>query len=861
MARPDPPLKAAAAPDRRPLRTFAALAAAVFGVEALVMAVLPRLPLPAGNGIALALADAALLTAVLAPLLYRLVIVPLQRRARETREGHQLLGAILGNVDNGILALSADRRVMFHNRRFAELWGLDPAWLGRGPSLDDVLGRLGPAGAAEELRTQLAAVFSPPAGRAELDVSRLDGLTLECRATPLADGGHLLSHRDVTGQRRAEGAAQAQTEFTRSLLQGSAVATFVIDADHRVRFWNRACEELTGLSAADLVGTADQWKAFYPHPRPCLADLVVDGTEERMAGLYPTWGRSALAPEALHAEAWNDHLGAARRYISFDAAPIRDAQGRLVAAVETIQDLTDHQQALEEIARLARAVEQAVEAVVIFDPRGVIRYANAAFETVSGLDRSRWHGMPARALVAPTQGRRFLRGLRAVLARGGAWTGQLSHRRPDGARMELKCVVSPLLDDQGAVLEWVALLQDVTRETELERQVALAQKLQAVGTLAGGIAHDFNNLLSAILGYAELALDDAPPGSPGAGYLDRVLRAGERAQELVQHLLAFSRQSEGGLRPARLGTVVEEALDFFRASAPPDLAVVWTNRALSDAVEIDAPEVRQAILHLCTNAAQAIGDQPGTVELSLDQVTLGGGTTRHPELAPGRYLRLRVVDTGPGMSDEVLRRAFDPFFTTREVGGGTGLGLSVVHGVAQSHGGAVEAESRLGHGTTLTLYLPWAGAGEETAPEAPADEPTPARARVLFVDDEELLVELGRDLLSRMGFDVVAEQDPRRALEALRADPGGFDAVVTDLAMPHVSGVELALAARALRPDLPVVLCTGASDERARVAARETGAQEVLTKPVRRRDLEAALARCLPENPAAPGAPPRARTP
>lgn len=763
---------------------------------------------------------------------------------------HSLLQAVVENTDNAILVLDARRRVAFYNRLFTRMWGFSPEFLDTGPAIEEMLRDacargLYPADQADELIRRRLELLQGREPRTVIDTPRLDGVVVEGYATALPDGGYLLTYRDVTQRRAAEDAIRQQMEFTRNLLQSSPVATFVVDREHLVRFWNRACEDLTGIPAGEMVGTDEQWRPFYPAPRPCLADLVIGGEAERLPHLYPVWGRSRLGADGLHAEGWYDALGGRRRYIVFDAAPIRASDGEVVAAVETIQDFTAHQKAKEELAFLARAVDQAVEAVFIADVNFQVQYVNPAGQRVTGYGLQEFLGRDLRGVLREGQEGQHPENLNQAIGRAQAWSGLMRHRHKDGSWRQAECSLSPLCDDAGAVVNWVALLHDVTRQTDLEQHLALSQKLTAIGTLAGGIAHDFNNLLTAILGYAEMAQDAVEPNGPAARDLGRVLQAGERARDLVAQILAFSRQESQARRPVAMAALVRETLEFVRASAPAQIELHGPPRKPEYMVFGDPSQLQQVILNLCTNAVQAV-EREGRVEVSLEAGAVEGGESGPLyHLDPGRYVVLRVADTGSGVAAEILPRIFDPFFTTKGVGQGTGMGLSVVHGIVASHGGVVWAESGPGPGSRFSVYFPWVEAVGEKDAVFPARVILTGSGRVLVVDDDPMVAELMEEMLGGLGYESQSVLGGALALDLLRSDPGRFDLLLTDRAMPGLTGEELAREALALRPDLPVILITGFSDTPARERLEALGVREVIYKPIRRSQLAEALGRAL----------------
>ena len=393
----------------------------------------------------------------------------------------------------------------------------------------------------------------------------------------------------------------------------------------------------------------------------------------------------------------------------------------------------------------------------------------------------------------------------------------------------------------------VAMMLDVTERKRLEQMHLQAQKLESLGTLAGGIAHDFNNILAAIRGNADLAAADVGPDHVAAESLAEIGKASTRASELVRRIMAFGRPREAQQEVVDLGDVVGEVLKLLRSTLPAGIALIKefapdTPRALAD-----EGQIHEAIVNLTTNAAYAIGPRAGSIAYRLEPVQVGERLARSiPGIEEGRYARLTVSDSGCGMDAATLERIFDAFYTTKPVGEGTGLGLSMVHGIMRSQGGAVTVESVPGKGSRFALYFP--AAAEETVKE---DESAPARIllsagqRVLYVDDEEALVFLADRVLSRLGYQISSFTDPEEALEALRAHPQEFDVVVTDLSMPHMSGFELAREVLALRPGMPVLLITGYIRAEDEDRARAAGIGEIILKPATMDELGRVLDRLI----------------
>jgi signal transduction histidine kinase/CheY-like chemotaxis protein len=382
-----------------------------------------------------------------------------------------------------------------------------------------------------------------------------------------------------------------------------------------------------------------------------------------------------------------------------------------------------------------------------------------------------------------------------------------------------------------------------THRVRLEGQLLQAKKLEAIGTLAGGIAHDFNNILAAILGYGEMAQKDAPAGSAQRRHIDAALAAGARAKSLVERILAFSRSGVGARVPVHVQSVVDEALDLVAGALPPGMRLERHLDAGDAAVLGDPTQVHQVIMNLCANAVQAM-KASGTLAVTLDLARIDDTQITTRRLVAGTYVRLAVRDSGAGIEPALLERIFDPFFTTKEVGVGTGLGLSLVHGIVTDLGGGIEIDSRVGVGSTFTVYLPWHGA---TTCPAPVTEPVAngGGETVLLVDDEEPLVRLGEEMLAQLGYEPVGFASSSAALASFRAAPARFHAVLSDEAMPGMTGSELAAEVRRIRPDIPIIIMSGYVSPALTARAREAGVHEVLSKPLASRDIARSLAGAL----------------
>lgn len=373
----------------------------------------------------------------------------------------------------------------------------------------------------------------------------------------------------------------------------------------------------------------------------------------------------------------------------------------------------------------------------------------------------------------------------------------------------------------------------------LEKKLYQAQKMEAIGTLAGGIAHDFNNILSSILGYADLAKNDIPPElTQVRSDLDQVVRAGYKARDLVKQILTFSRQSENVRHVLNPSPIVKEAIKLIRSSIPTTIEIKHFIDPNCGIISADPTQINQIVINLCTNAFHAMEETGGTLTITLGLINCADDVAcvEAPGLAPGAYVKLTVSDTGVGMAPEEKINIFNPYFTTKEVGKGTGLGLSIVHGIVKSYGGTIVVESVLGQGTTFTIFLPtvedevW----QQTETE---DSFLLGNERVLFVDDDEILADMGKNMLERLGYSVTVKKSSVDALEAFKATPDQFDVVITDQTMPVMTGVDLAREILRIRPKMPIILCTGFSSRVSEKEASEMGIREFAMKPLVQKDI------------------------
>ncbi len=424
--------------------------------------------------------------------------------------------------------------------------------------------------------------------------------------------------------------------------------------------------------------------------------------------------------------------------------------------------------------------------------------------------------------------------------------------RSDGNKKWLS-ISSSIVKDENNTVHVMAVMIDITdrkqaekEKAEIEKQLRQAYKMEAIGTMAGGIAHDFNNMLAIIIGNADMAMDDVPKENFARDYIDQVLKASYRAKDLVKQILTFTRQAEKKAKPINIIQAIEDSLKLLHSTIPTSVEIRKKFELDDGFIVADPTQFHQVMINLCTNATQAMHDK-GVLVVSLTVVNLTDeDLVNQLGKEPGSYIRLSVSDTGEGIDPATIDRIFDPFFTTREVGQGTGVGLSVVHGIVESHDGFITVESEPGKGSTFHVFF-------HKSEDLPIEErgvggalPT-GNERILFVDDEKALAEIGSKMLERLGYTVATFTSSTAALETFKSQQDGFDLIITDMAMPDLTGKELATELLKVRPDIPIILCTGYSSMISKENAEEIGIREFCMKPLDWRQLAKTVRKVLDE--------------
>ncbi len=608
-------------------------------------------------------------------------------------------------------------------------------------------------------------------------------------------------------------------------------AIFLVDSDGRLSRMNPSAANLWQIDPAEAVG------------RPCR-ELMGDACPlQAECATKSTWATGSSNRTLLE-------IALGDRILELCATPLRDEAGSIVGAVHVAVDVTERKRteaALRQSEERFRELAELLPEIVFeMDAKGRITFVNRKSYDLTGYSVDDFErGFEAVDLLVQEDRERARVNIEKVLR--GAPTGgnEYTAQRKDGTTFPVIVRSATVLRD-GLPVGLRGIMMDISERKDLESQLRHAAKMEAIGQLAGGIAHDFNNLLTPILGYTELALDELPPESPAREGLHQVAIAAARAQQLVSQILVFSRQGEDELLPVELGFLVEETVQLLRASLPTTIHIQTEIEAPSARVLANPAQLQQVLMNLGANAGHAMGEGGGILRIGVSTLELQG--RRQAErmgVPPGTYVRLTVSDTGSGVDPQIQHRIFDPFFTTRGVGEGSGLGLAVVHGIVKKLGGEVTVRSAPGQGTSFQILLPRTEAQTAGEAEKPAVDCVGRGQRVLVVDDDAMVLDFTRRALETRGFVVQVAESGQRALALFREDPTAFEVVITDQIMPDVTGITLAREFLALRPDLPIILCTGYSESVTPELAAKLGIREYLIKPVTVRTLTDTVCRAL----------------
>jgi PAS domain S-box-containing protein len=500
--------------------------------------------------------------------------------------------------------------------------------------------------------------------------------------------------------------------------------------------------------------------------------------------------------------------------------------------IAPVQDITEFRQLerglIRSERRLRKLFEESNDAIFIHDLEGKIYDLNQAAFNMTGYPKASLLEMIVADLHPDADQQDAYQALEEIRRNGHA-RFQSKFMRADKSIITVD-ISSSVIDEEGGLVQ--GLVRDITKQRQMENQLRQAQRIEAIGTLAGGIAHDFNNILSPIILHTDMVLEDIPVSSPIRFNLEEIRSASIRARDLTKQILTFSSQTEQEKTPVTIRPIIKETLKLLRYSFPSTIDIRQTVEDADGAVLADQTQIQRILMNLCTNAAYAMREKGGVLEVGLASVYLSSADTiQHTNLEPGHYMKLIVRDTGPGIESGVIDRIFEPYYTTKEKGEGTGMGLAVVHGIVKNYDGAITVDSEPGKGTVFQLFLPKNKEQISFEPKEAFQLPV-GTERILLIDDEQIILEVMQQMLERLGYSVYARSDSTEALEAFRENSDGFDLVITDYTMPEITGADLAKAIMGIRSDVPVILCTGFSEQIDEEKSKSIGIQAFVMKPI-----------------------------
>ncbi len=644
--------------------------------------------------------------------------------------------------------------------------------------------------------------------------------------------------REISMRKRVEEELRRERDFSRTLFQSSPAFFVIINAQGKTREMNRSMLSALGYTAEEVIGT-DYLKTFVPFAEhKVLSDIFEQLTKQNVSTVNEN---RVLTKDGQELQ------------VEWHGMPIQKENGELDYFFGVGIDITERKKAEETLKETYDIISKSPAVAFLWKNDETLPVEFVSHNVKEIFDYTAEEFMAGKVTYSETIYPQDLERVVDEIADYSKEDGKqrFAHRpyRIITKEGKLKWVENKTVtrrDEKGTITHYQGIVEDITEIKKasdekkiLEKNLIQAQKMEAIGTLTGGIAHDFNNILSVIFGYTEMiGMFDVIDDSPTRAKLDSILDAARRAKDLVKQILTFSRQTEQELRPVRLPSLVKETLKFLRASLPATIEILPRIEVKTGTILADPTQMHQILMNLCTNAGHAMGETGGVLEVELNDVELDAQAAgQHLELKPGSYITLTVRDTGHGISNEVMERMFTPYFTTKEPDEGTGMGLSVVHGIVKNHGGAITVESALGKGTTFQVFLPKLVANAVKDEARQATQVSEGNECIMFVDDEDHIVDIGKRVLGGLGYDIVGQAGSVEALETFRTSPHRFDLVITDQTMPNMTGLKLAEELMRIRSDIPVILCSGLNETVTQDKAKAAGVREFVAKPFGARNL------------------------
>jgi PAS domain S-box-containing protein len=618
---------------------------------------------------------------------------------------------------------------------------------------------------------------------------------MSARIIALHNVPHIISiTRDIGELKRVEQEVLAQKKLFETMFNALTDGIVITDTHRRILLANKGMTTTFGYTPEELIGKT--------------TEVLYDSTMNYQRTGKTVFNGESNHPTELYTTAYKDKSGRSFPGETF-GTKLYDNNNQWIGNLGVMRDITKRKQDEDALERLKVAIEQAGEVIVITDTDGVIQYTNPAFERVTGYSLDEAHLQNPRILKSDLQDEVFYKNLWETISSGRIWAGRLVNRHKDGSLFTEEATISPVFNNEGHIINYVAIKRDITTQLKLEAQYLQAQKMESVGRLTGGVAHDFNNILAVILGYTEMAMRRVTPSEKLYSDLEKIFDAAKRSADIVRQLLAFSRKQNIAPKVLDLNDTVAGMLKILSRLIGEDIDLSWNPTADPTTVKIDPSQVDQILANLCVNARDAI-DGSGKVTIETANTTLDEEYCAcHPGFQPGKYVTLSVSDNGCGFGKDISDKIFEPFFTTKGMVG-TGLGLSTVYGIVKQNNGFINAYSEPGEGTTFKIYLPsqenetvWKTETELVNPEVSQGE------TILLVEDDRSILEMAAIMLERLNYKVLTANTPKEALQQAKEHAGQIHLLITDVIMPEMNGKELSTQLLAISPQLKVMYISG----------------------------------------------------
>jgi PAS domain S-box-containing protein len=619
------------------------------------------------------------------------------------------------------------------------------------------------------------------------------------------------------------------SEILLTLVKNLPDLVFVKDKTGKFLFVNEAHMKVCGVDKPeDIIGKTD----FDFFAEEMARDFFNEDQKTIQAGVV---NAGIVEPIADETEG--------TRWLSTTKIPYRGQNGSIDGVIGFSRDVTFMVEAQKERRRLVSALNQVGDGIIVSDDRGIVEYVNSAFESIIGKDAHKVLGEPCVLIKPPHRQKTEMdREIWNAISGGESWRGEISLPSKEGTETVIDVTVTPVKNEKSEIINYIAIQKDITEKVSLEKRLREAQKMEAIGTLAGGIAHDFNNILMGILGYSDICIRKAGGDPLLTKYLMEIKKAGTRASELVDQILAFSRQKEEGIARLNVIPIVKESVKLLEAASPGSIDIELSYGPELWNIYADASQVHQIFMNLATNAIHAMERDGGVLSFVLENTKLPSGNDLG--LTEGRYVLVKVKDTGGGIATEVLEKIFEPYFTTKPQGKGSGMGLSMVHGIVESLGGRIDVESSPEEGSVFSIYLPGIEDEKDSALKTESSV-VMGSGKILFIDDEQMLADLGKEMLTDLGYDADVFTDSIEAVNSFKKDPDRYDLLISDMSMPGLSGDKVIAAVRALKPRIPVIVCSGYSEKIENNEIQSLDLIHLLQKPFDIQTLSETLAKVL----------------